>query len=141
MIAPHRLRHLACLGLLSLFFAGCSKEAAKHSLNDSSPVGNEPGVTESVTDLIRSDFAQRSRTGNLPITPLSKEQIERLEARVCPIDGTELVVVELPASRTYTDISNDAYYCPVHRVYWVKHTQGAFMGNVSVWRGPFGPLP
>jgi hypothetical protein len=104
-----------------------------------STVGNELGVTEKVTDLIRKDFIERSRTGNLHITP-TKEQIEELKAGHCPLDGRELLVVPLPASKRYTDLSNEAYVCPADRVYWVRHTQGAFSGTVSVWRGPFGPL-
>lgn len=59
---------------------------------------------------------------------------------MCPIDGLDaLVHAELPAEGTYTDLSSDEYYCPTHGRYWILHSQGAFVGTVSYWWGPYAP--
>jgi hypothetical protein len=109
-------------------------------LHDSSKVqNNKPKVLKDSVLIknIKRDFISRKKTLQRLGNGISKEQINKLSNGLCCFDSTSIFTVELPASGGYTDISNTAYYCNLENKYWVRHEQGAFIGNISIWYGPF----
>lgn len=94
-------------------------------------VGNDVPV-----ELIRKDFAMRKEQGDWR-REAPQEHVRSLSRGVCPADGSAVVTFELPATGGYTDLWNKAYYCKGEHAYWVDHGNGALVGTVSLWYGPF----
>lgn len=105
-----------------------------------------PGVEKTYPGLVTEDFLDRkaayqASNTDWPVAtaPPQAASLPSGTVHTCPLDGTQLVAATLPASGQYTDLANKAYFCPVDSKYWVLHTQGAFVGTVSMWWGPFAP--
>ncbi|MBI2931992.1 MAG: protease complex subunit PrcB family protein [Planctomycetes bacterium] len=100
-------------------------------------------VTEKTfAQLITEEYNARKaayEAGGIPWPSAPEGQTASLNADTCPLDGTTLVTATLPASGSYVDVANEGHYCPTDGKYWVLHTQGAFVGTISYWWGPFTP--
>ena len=98
------------------------------------PIGIQAGSNEQVKQMILNDL--KNRTGVVD-KRAEQKAIELLQKGVCPLDGSSLVVVDLPASGTYTDLWKRAYYCSDKDTYWIEKGNGAFIGTISLWYGSF----
>jgi hypothetical protein len=97
---------------------------------------------EYIAGLIRDDFESRRacylHQGKCRLPKeRSEESLKDLSKGICPRGGDAPLTLTLPATRGYSDTGNVAHYCPERSTYWVLHTQGAFIGSVSYWFGPF----
>ena len=97
---------------------------------------------ENIASLIREDFDSRrgcylQRGGCNLYEEESPATIEGLNMGQCPGGGSEPLTLTLPATMSYDDTGNTAYYCARLKSYWVLHTQGAFVGSISHWQGPY----
>ncbi len=90
---------------------------------------------DAAAELIRKDFAIRKEQGNWR-REASHERVKSLSNGLCP-DGSAVFTLELPATGGYTDLWNTAYYCRAGNAYWVDHGNGALVGTISLWYGPF----
>ncbi len=105
--------------------------------------GGAPVTGSAVTyaEMADEEYAiRRQRFEDFGIAFSLAGEAPSLDTLLCPIDGADaLVSTELPATGTYTDLASTEYYCPAHGQYWIRHTQGAFVGTVSYWWGPYTP--
>jgi hypothetical protein len=63
-----------------------------------------------------------------------------LENDECPLDSSDLLTTAvLNINLSGMDVSNIAYYCSEHSLYWVKHEQTGIVGTILQWLGPFQP--
>jgi hypothetical protein len=90
---------------------------------------------DAAAELIRKDFALRKEQGNWR-REATYEHVKSLTTGLCP-DGSAVFTLKLPATGGYTDLWNIAYYCRGRNAYWVDHGNGALVGTVSLWYGPF----
>jgi hypothetical protein len=67
----------------------------------------------------------------------SDSEVQILRKGICPLDGTAVEIFELPASHQYDDLWNKGYFCKDKEIYWIQHGNGAFIGTVTLWFGPF----
>jgi hypothetical protein len=62
--------------------------------------------------------------------------VTALQAGTCP-GGGAIEGIVLPMNFSGQDVSNLALYCPDQGKYWIRHEQGAFVGTIVQWLGPF----
>ncbi|MBI2930489.1 MAG: protease complex subunit PrcB family protein [Planctomycetes bacterium] len=100
--------------------------------------GGAPILAEEATfeGLINQHFANVSTPQD---TSVPSNHVPALESGVCPLHGDALVSAALNVNLSGQDVSNTAYYCAQSGRYWVRHVQGAFVGTITAWYGPFEP--
>ena len=95
-------------------------------------------IISDYNSLVQIDFNNRRKQNKLITDYIITEQDQKiLLDKICPFHKIELMKVDLPASMKYGDTGNMGYFCSTGNEYWVRHTQGAFIGSISEWWGPF----
>lgn len=98
----------------------------------------EQESTQALSNSIYKDLLWQKKKPDFYKHRPSEDKIDSLKnAHKCPHDGSSLVILKLPAARSYSDISKSAYYCEKETIYWVAQTHGTFKGTRSGWNGPF----
>lgn len=98
------------------------------------PRGIQAEGNEHVKQIILNDMKNRPEIYD---KRAEQKAVELLRKGICPLEGSSLVILDLPASGTYTDLWKRAYYCSDKGTYWIEKENGALIGTVSLWYGPF----
>lgn len=129
--------------LICMLLFGSIASYARDSRGTVENTGTTGGVSRGVAlpedapaaELIRKDFAKRKEEGAWR-KEAPYEHVKSLTNGLCS-DGSAVFTLELPATGGYADLWNNAYYCRSKNAYWVDHGNGALVGTVSLWHGPF----
>jgi hypothetical protein len=91
-----------------------------------------------VSREINEDFAEQKKAPDFAKKRVGGKDVRLLENdNECPLDGSAVKHIRLASSRSYSEISREAYLCEKERVYWIKLRQGAYRGERVSWFGPF----
>jgi hypothetical protein len=115
-------------------FSSLADYANVEVVKDGNPVG--AAMEWTFDELINDQFLLIADPLN---TIASAAEQAALENNECPIDNGPVVTAVLNVNLSGMDVSNIAYYCADHCQYWVRHEQGAFVGTIVQWLGPFQP--